>query len=263
MNGQRKIASLIRPIFKMDNDSEDEPPLFISKELELRVKSLSVQTISAIQTPRTQIVAVRQRATIQDAISIVNESGFSKLPVIQESKDDIIGFVYAKDLLKAVPANLSASISSIIHPAHFVTFSLTISQLVEFFVKNQTTIAFVIDEFGGVDGLVTLSDVNWQIFGKIKDKFDFKDDPKIVLKDNKIIVDGNYGMDDFTRLYQTKDVDPDGNETLGGFICHLTGGIPEKNSQVKFGDFVFKILEADQKSIGKIAIERISPIAES
>jgi CBS domain containing-hemolysin-like protein len=222
-----------------DLDREDSELLSNVLELQnIRVKESMI--------PRTEIVAVENTATVTEARNKFIESGFSKLPVYQENMDNIIGVIFAYDLFKD-PKELH----EIIRPVKHVPSSQKSKTLLSEFRKLNTSLAIVIDEYGGTAGLVTIEDLLEEVVGDIQDEYDDDDHFIKKLSDNTWLISGSVEIEDLIDEYpEVKIIQNDSTyETIAGYIIHESGRIPKLNEEVILGDIKFIITKATQTRI--------------
>ena len=174
---------------------------------------------------------------MEEAIDIVIEEGHSRIPVYEETIDEIVGILYAKDLLPFLKGSVAErpSLRSILRTPVFVPESMSVDDLLHEFQRRKVHIAIVLDEYGGTAGLVTIEDLLEEIVGEIQDEYD-EEEPLIVrLSDDEARIDGRADVDDLAELFDT-DLgleDEDEYDTVGGLIYHRIGGVPKPGDQVE------------------------------
>lgn len=222
-----------------DLDREDSELLSNVLELQnIRVKESMI--------PRTEIVAVEDTATVTEARNKFIESGFSKLPVYHENMDNIVGVIFAYDLFKD-PKDLK----DIIRPVKHVPSSQKSKALLSDFRKLNTSLAIVIDEYGGTAGLVTIEDLLEEVVGDIQDEYDDDDNFIKKLSENTWLLSGSVEIEDLIDEYpEVKIIQNDSTyETIAGYIIHESGRIPKLNEEVILGNIKFVITKATQTRI--------------
>lgn len=205
--------------------------------------------------PRTDMITIDMKQPVSDAIDLIRKTSHSRIPIEDQNPDNIVGVLYAIDLFKyfGVLENVPP-ISQIMRKPFFASYSQQIHHLLANFKKNRTHMAIVIDEHGGVDGLVTIEDVIEELVGEIPDEFDKNDDPTYRhLGKNLLSFDANFPLGQFNDLFQT-DFQKEGIETIGGFICHNAGKIPEKGEKLSLGDIEFTIQESNERKLEKLIV---------
>jgi putative hemolysin len=211
-----------------------------------------------VMTPRTHIIAVSVEATVDEILEIIVEENFSRIPVYENSIDNIIGLLYVKDLFALIKKSTEWEISlrDLIRPAYFVPEYKKIDELFKEMQKSKTHIAIVIDEYGGTAGLITIEDLLEEIVGNIFDEYD-----DVVLEYEKVdestyLVDGLLSISEINDIMHL-DLPEEEFDTISGMILSLSGKMPEVGEEVEFDDVAFRIEEVDDKRISKIKIQKI------
>ncbi|MBV1881589.1 MAG: CBS domain-containing protein [Pseudomonadales bacterium] len=204
-----------------------------------------------IMIPRTQMVVVNITDTAKEFLPAIIKSQHSRFPVVGDKPDEILGILLAKDLLPLAAENKldKADLKNIIRPATFVPESKRLNVLLNDFRANRNHMALVINEYGGVAGLVTIEDVLEQIVGEIEDEHDSEDDYLIKRSaTNQFIVKALTPIDDFNTHFKT-DFSEDEFDTIGGIVMNHFGHLPERDESVRIGSYLFKVLNADNRTI--------------
>jgi putative hemolysin len=214
--------------------------------------------VKEIMVPRTDMKMIQLGVSLQEITEEVREWGFSRYPVFQDNLDNIVGMLYAKDLITYIRGDKSDfDLHKILRPAYFIPENKEISELLKEFQKNKVHLAIVVDEYGGTAGLVTLEDVLEEIVGEIQDEYD-QEAPEYV-RDSYGAIDANAKMaiKDVNEVIGSDVIPTDGDfETLGGFIYDLTGRIPVLGESSEYGAFRFTVSEVEGQRIKRIKIER-------
>ncbi len=211
-----------------------------------------------IMKSRVDMVAVDFDFTFEKIAKLINISGFSRIPVYKETIDNIEGILYVKDLIPHLNEP-SFEWREKIRPAFFVPESKNIDVLFKDFQEKRVHLAVVIDEYGGVSGLVTLEDVIEEILGDIRDEFDFDDDFQFKKIDNNTyLFEGKTSLNDFCKLTKMdknyfNQVKGE-SESLGGLLLELNSKIPNKGDKIKFDKFIFTIMSVDNKRIKRVRV---------
>ncbi|RPI70965.1 MAG: HlyC/CorC family transporter [Ignavibacteriales bacterium] len=213
-----------------------------------KVLSLGDQRVYEAMRPRTEIVGIEINRSIEDALMLFIESGYSKLPVFEDDLDNIKGIIYANDLFKS-PQN----ISDILHDAVFVPETKKSFELLNEFLNRQVTIAIVIDEFGGTAGIVSMEDIFEEMFGEIKDEYDVDEDICRKISDDSYIISGKVEIDFINEKYHL-DIPTGDYETIAGYITTKLGRIPLQGESISFDGFTFLIVRANQIRIDTIRL---------
>jgi magnesium and cobalt transporter len=210
-----------------------------------------------IMIPRSQMDVIDIGDTPEKFIPWVIETGHSRFPVIGDNKDDVIGILLAKDLLRYY-AGEEFNVREMLRPAVFIPESKRLNVLLKDFRSNRNHIAIVVDEYGGVAGLVTIEDVLEQIVGEIEDEFDFDEtEANIVLDRNgQFRVKAQTEIDDFNRTFGTNFNDED-FDTVGGLVLAHLGRLPKRGEQFRIGDLSFKVVRADSRRLHSVLVEKV------
>ena len=200
---------------------------------------------------------------MDEAIDTVIEEGHSRIPVYEDSIDEIVGILYAKDLLPYLRESAAPrpSLRSLLRPPVFVPESMTVDDLLHEFQRRKVHIAIVLDEYGGTAGLVTIEDLLEEIVGEIQDEYD-EEEPLIVrLSDDEARIDGRADVDDLAELFDiTLGLeDADEYDTVGGLIYHRIGGVPKPGDQVAVDGLTLTVETTDGRRVGKVLVVRRAP----
>tara|TARA_B100000508_G_scaffold138559_1_gene134917 strand:- start:371 stop:1198 length:828 start_codon:yes stop_codon:yes gene_type:complete len=213
--------------------------------------------VREIMIPRSHITVVDISDDITDIIKKVTSSGHSRFPVIDDNKDEIIGVLLAKDLLKRnTVENIDIDLHEVLRPAVFVPESKRLNILLNEFKSSRNHIAIVIDEHGSVSGLITIEDVLEEIVGEIDDEHDEETVSKIISRgNNQYIVDALTPLEEFNSYFLSNFNDED-IETIGGFLINRFEKVPKNSETISIEKLFFKILSADSRSIKRIQVTR-------
>ncbi|MEP7061082.1 MAG: transporter associated domain-containing protein [Betaproteobacteria bacterium] len=227
------------------------------------VLSVSESTVRDIVIPRAQMDCVSIDDEPPAFIPFVLETKHSRFPVIGESKDDVVGILLAKELLNYYADPESFNVRDRLRPAVFVPESKRLNVLLREFRANRNHIAIVVDEYGGVSGLVTIEDVLEQIVGDIEDEYDFDEsEDNIIAEGNgRFRVKAQTEIDDFNAqfgtAFDTADVD-----TVGGIVLRAFGRLPKRGETVVVDGLRFRVVRADSRRIHTLNVERVAPAAQ-
>jgi CBS domain containing-hemolysin-like protein len=223
-----------------------------------RVMELQDVDVADIMTPRTAMVCISNEDDLEQARQLLLEEGHSRVPVIGKTTDDITGMLYAKDLLRYLDAKQEAAVplADIVREPFYVPETMGIDTLLKTFKKEHVHLAIVLDEYGGVAGLVTMEDILEEIVGEIVDEYDPAELEEIrPIAPGISEVDARAHIDDVNEKLQLNlpsDLDFD---TVGGFVFSLLGRIPVQGEQFTWHQFRFTVLEADKRKIVRLRIE--------
>jgi CBS domain containing-hemolysin-like protein len=210
--------------------------------------------------PRIAMTSLPANATMEQAIDTVIEEGHSRVPVYDKTIDEIIGILYAKDLLPFLKGSVDErpSLRSILRTPVFVPESMSVDDLLHEFQRRKVHLAVVLDEYGGTAGLVTIEDLLEEIVGEIQDEYD-EEEPMIVqLSDDEARVDGRADVDDLGELFDVELSleDEDEYDTVGGLVYHRIGGVPKPGDQVKVDGLTLTVETTDGRRVGKVLVVR-------
>lgn len=221
----------------------------ISQEILLVDKAIELHNVKLREcmVPRNEIVAIEQQESIQSLRELFVQSSHSKIPVYDKSIDNIIGFARSYDLF-----NLPGSISQILRPIKIVPETMLAGKLLESFIQEYTSIAVIVDEFGGTSGMITLEDIIEEIFGEIYDEHDKPLLEEKQISANEYIFSGRLEIDYLNEKYHLELPKSDDYTTLAGFIIHHHESIPEPDDEIIISEFVFTILNASDNRIERV-----------
>ncbi|MEX0702424.1 MAG: hemolysin family protein [Planctomycetales bacterium] len=228
-----------------------------------RVMELQDEDTAAVMTPRTDMVCIPATASLEEARERMLEAGHSRIPVIGESTDDIMGVLYAKDLLRCLhEGRTDASIADIAREPFYVPETTGIDTLLETFKRERVHLAIVLDEYGGVAGLVTLEDILEEIVGEIVDEYDEAEEAGVLsIAPGVAEVDARVHIDDLNEQLEL-DLPEDADfDTIGGFVCTELGRVPEPGETFHWKQLRFTVLEADKRKVDRVRIERDETLA--
>ena len=219
----------------------------------LKVTELSVDDV---MVPRAQIVMLAVESPLTDILAAVVESGHSRFPVHGEDKDEILGILLAKDVLKFFGAPEHFDIRAILRPAVLIPESMRLNVLLDEFRRSRNHMALVVNEYGGVAGLITIEDVLEQIVGEIDDEHD-DDEPELMHEQpgGDWLVSALTPVEDFNEQAGTEFSDEE-YDTVGGMVTSEFGHLPEVGEEVAIGGFLFHVTEADDRRVQQFRVAR-------
>jgi len=223
------------------------------------------QLVREIMTPRTRIVAIEREATLAELKELFIKEKFSRIPVYRERLDNIEGMVMAKDLLEfSAPEHAEKQVGFLVRPVYFVPETMVIKDLLKEFKKGKQKLAMVVDEHGGVSGLVTMEDLLEEIVGEIQDEYDVEEPEIIVEKPGTYLVNGETEIEELEELLQTE-LSDDNFQTISGLINQHLGRLPKKGDRINLGNLIIEILEVDEKSVKRVRLarEKAGPSSET
>ena len=214
--------------------------------------AVSEMTVGDVMVPRSQMVSLPAEARLIELMKDVVESGHSRFPVHGDDKDEILGILLAKDLLRGVVAdNGPGTVRELLRPAVLIPESKKLNVLLREFRLSRNHMAIVIDEYGGVAGVITIEDVLEEIVGEIDDEHDDAEDPDALIAaqaDGQYVVDALTPIDDFNERFGA-DFDDDEYDTIGGLVTAAIGHLPEAGEELTLGRFSFRIASADARRL--------------
>jgi magnesium and cobalt transporter len=210
-----------------------------------------------IMVPRAQMDVIDINESPGQFIPTVIQTAHSRFPVIGQNKDDVIGILLAKDLLRYYAGEEEFNVREMLRPAVFIPESKPLNVLLKEFRMNRNHIAIVVDEYGGVAGLVTIEDVLEQIVGDIEDEYDFEDveDNIVQDKDGAFRVKALTTIADFNAAFNTRYSDEE-FDTVGGVVLKRFGRVPKRGEQINFDKLTFKVLRADSRRLHLLQVTR-------
>ncbi len=225
------------------------------------VIQVSEQQVREIMIPRAQMDVIDISQPPEKFIPYVIETAHSRFPVTDGDKDNIIGILLAKDLLRYY-AGEEFNVRDMLRPAVFVPESKRLNVLLRDFRSNRNHIALVVDEYGGVCGMVTIEDVLEQIVGDIADEYDFDEDEDNIIRqdDAHWRVKADTEIADFNETLGTEFSDED-YDTIGGLVLKAAGQLPKRGEQIQIGEWQFTVLRADSRRLHVLLAERTLPLA--
>lgn len=237
----------------------------IEKDMINNIFAFGDRTAEDMMTPRTEVVALDVEDSLQEALRTAVEEGFSRIPVYEEDIDHVIGLLHVKDLLpyvgKSLPADLS--LRSLMREAHFIPGTKNCQDLLAELAEKRIHLAMVVDEYGGLAGIVSMEDLLESIVGNIQDEYDDEEDEVKQRADNSFEVDGAMAVAEVGELLGI--AFPEGDyETLAGFLIDQLGCIPAADEQavVEYAAWIFTVLRMDERRIDLVHIRKQDPVPE-
>ena len=254
---QKKINKINNS--KKSTNASPEKPIIQKQEMIQGILSLSQKNVREIMIPRVDINAIEDTATLKDLVKLIIDEGHSRIPVYSQTIDNIIGIVNVKDLMPfIIDRRMKFNIKKLLHKPYFVPETMPLDELLLQFQKQNLHLAIVVDEYGGVAGIVTMEDILEEIVGEIRDEFDEEEIPEIqTISQNCWEVDSRLSLSDFNN-YANCSLPEEEFDTIGGFVFNLFGKIPKKDEEIKYNSITFKIKEIKGTRIGRIIVT-ISP----
>jgi putative hemolysin len=222
------------------------------------VLDLGDTLVREVMVPRTEISALPMSATLDQVLAEAREKGHSRMPVFDDTLDEVKGFFHTKDLLQSLGANPEKpfSLKEHLRPVLYVPELMRVSDLLKLFQKRKTHLAVVVDEYGGTAGIVAFEDVLEEIVGPIQDEHDDDEAPIKRLEDGRYVAEGRASLYELAESLGVAFPADGGYETLGGFLIARTGRMPQRGDRVVFAGHVFFVRDADEKRVARVDIER-------
>jgi putative hemolysin len=227
------------------------------QELIRSVFEFTDTSVKEVMVPRPKMCAIEIETPIPDVLRYCDENKFSRYPVYQKELNDIRGILYQKDLLSRVPSGKPFSLTGLLHPVYFVPESMKVSLLLKEMQRRRIHMAIVVNEYGSVEGLVTLEDLIEEIVGEIQDEYDIEEKSVERLKDGAFIIDASMSVRDLIEQFGLPiPVSPD-YETLSGFIIHQIQGLPRGGEVIRHGGYKFTVVDLGERRVSKVKVERV------
>ena len=254
-----KITKIFSPTPKTRKDLNDmleqakEDKILDDDELTLIEGAMEVTDIQVrdVMVSRSQMTVIQSDETPEEFLPELIKSGHSRFPVVGNTNDDILGVLHAKDLLPLVVEkdNADFDISKYLRPVIHVPESKRLNKLLNDFRTTRNHMALVIDEYGGISGLITIEDVLEEIVGEIEDEFDVEEDASIKkLSDTDYIIKAQTTIEDFNEEFNAE-LDESNYDTIAGLVTQQFGHVPQRNETVTIDRFTFKVLHADNRRL--------------
>jgi CBS domain containing-hemolysin-like protein len=215
--------------------------------------------VREVMTPRPDIVAIPVDATLDELRALFKEQEYSRIPVYQENLDNILGIVVVKDVLALTGIEGSAHpITGLMRPMHFVPETKRVPELLKEFQRKQVQLAIVVDEYGGTAGLATLEDLLEEIVGEIRDEYDVESEPVVEEGNGSWVFSAKVSIDE-VRERLGVEIDPQGTDTVGGYVLTRVGRVPAVGETFELDDLFVEVLEAERRRIHKVRLRRATP----
>ena len=214
-----------------------------------------------IMIPRAQMIVIDSDESVQEALPKIIDAGHSRFPVIGDGIDDVIGILLAKDLLPLVERDSAPpALRQLMRPVIAVPESKRLNVLLREFRQNRNHMAIVIDEYGGIAGLITIEDVLEEIVGEIEDETDVAEKKPIrPMSDGTFFVEALTAIDDFNAFFDTEFSD-DEFDTIGGVVVNAFGQLPSRNQSIQLNNFEFSVIRADERRLSSLRVRSVADI---
>ena len=260
-NNKDDILKVLSDSFDLNIQNEhDELDDNNKNKLIRNIFNLSEKSVEDVMVPRAEIVAIQKNQSMKEILSIIEKESHSRMPIYDENLDNVLGFVHIKDVIKNIHVE-NFDIKKILRNVLYVAPKSPILDLLKRMRASRIHMSLVVDEFGGMDGLVTIEDLVEEIVGEIEDEHDAEDSINFQkINDTKIEVDASYKLIDLEKYYSVKinEMKEEAIDTVGGLVFFLAGKVPKKEEIFKYKNFLnFKILSATDRRINTLEIDKI------
>ena len=220
------------------------------------------RTVAEIMTHRMELTAVENTATLEEIVALVKETGYSRIPVYEEDLDNIIGILYAKDLLSLLDKEEPFELSRFLREPFYVPESTRCTELFKEFKSKKLHMAVVIDEYGGTYGIVTMEDLLESIVGNIQDEYDQEEEEVEKISDTEYTFDGWTSVEEVEHILDIEIPEDVEYDTIGGVVIDMLGDIPREGEHpsVTIGNVCFTVLEVDDRRISKLKANIVPPV---
>jgi putative hemolysin len=226
------------------------------QEMLYKVFDFADKEVSDVMVPRPEVVAISIALPPEEALKAVLESPYTRYPVYRESLDDIVGVLHIRDLIEAMHDRgiVAVDLESLVRPSYMVPETKDLGALLTEFRRTNQHMAIVIDEYGSMEGIVTLEDLLEEIVGEIEDEFDLPDETVEQVDDQTIRIDGTFTIDDFNERFKC-DLPDEDYHTVGGFVFGLLGRTAEPGDEVSHDGLNFRVDEVDGQRIRRLTVK--------
>jgi CBS domain containing-hemolysin-like protein len=224
-----------------------------------RVFEFGDQPVSRVMTPRMDMFSLPLEMDLQEVVHQVRESGFSRIPVHRQQRDDVVGILYAKDLLRLrLPGESDRpfSLSQLLHEPYFVPTHMAIDELFKEFQRRKLHMAICVDEYGGIAGLVTMEDLLEELFGEIYDEYDLETRHWESMGEGAYLVSGRMELDELQALIHEEIQEPH-CQTVAGLVLNLLGHVPRRGEEIRRGRYRFVVEKVTGTRIQSVRVERV------
>jgi putative hemolysin len=246
------------------NEAESEEPQQREAQARRLLRSIvdfRETMVREVMTPRPDIVAIPAQATLGALYTMFREQQYSRMPVYNETLDNIQGFIFVKDLIVMTSAPGDQGIAALVRPAYFVPETKRVPELLRELQRNRVQIAIVVDEYGGTAGLVTLEDLIEEIVGEIRDEYDTEVEPVVDEGSGVFVFNGKAHVEELADRLRV-DIQGEGFETVGGFLLAHLGRVPQVGETFEVDGLAVEVLEAERRRINRVRIRRREHVTE-
>ncbi len=228
------------------------------QELIRSVFEFTDTSVKEVMVPRPKMCAIEIDQPTPELLRYIDENKFSRYPVYRKGLNDLLGILYQKDLLSQVASGKPIRLTDLLHPVYYVPEAMKVSLLLKEMQRRRIHMAIVVNEYGSVEGLVTLEDLIEEIVGEIQDEYDTEEKPVERLKDGAFLVDASMPVKDLIAEYALPIPISSQYETLSGFITYQIQGLPRGGEVFYHGDYKFTVVDLGDRRVAKVKVERIA-----
>ena len=250
---------------RLINGDEDEEPIEErEKQMIASILEMNETVAREVMVPRIDMVALSIETSLPEALAVIIEAGHSRIPIYEQNIDQIHGFLYAKDVLKSLANNQTdVEIRTLLRPPYLVPMSKKLNNLLREMQRDRVHIAMVVDEYGGIAGLVTIEDILEEIVGEIQDEYDAEEEIYVrLLEPNRYLLNARLDVYTLAKLLDVELPDEDA-DTLGGLIYSELGHVPVAGESVEVNGWRFTVLSLEGRRIEEVRAEAIAPDEET
>jgi CBS domain containing-hemolysin-like protein len=241
---------------------EPTSPMHADERRLLRsIVDFSDRLVREVMTPRPDIVAIRADSRLDELRTFFIDQEYSRIPVYKDDLDNVLGFVFVKDLMTHREQPGDTPITSLMRPAYFVPETKRVPELLREFQRRQVQLAVVVDEYGGTAGLVSLEDLLEELVGEIRDEYDVEAEPVIEEGDGWFVFSGKVGVDVLADRLAVE-IEREGFETVGGYLLARLGRVPSVGEVLEVDDLAVEILEAERRRVHRVRARRRLPVPQ-
>jgi len=259
-NGDGQIRETLEDLIE-DREEAEVPIDPDERTLIANILALHDMTAEDVMVPRADIVAVPEDTPQDELITLISEEAHSRLPVYRENLDEVVGMVHIKDVLSALKRQGGAKVSELVRRILFVAPSMRVLDLLLEMRQSRIHMAIVVDEYGGVDGIVTIEDVVEEIVGEIEDEHDVAQGPTLTRRDDgTVLADARTELEEFEDFVGPVfgDAEREENDTLGGVVFALVDRVPQRGEIVRHpSGLEFEVLDADPRRIHRLRVRNL------
>jgi CBS domain containing-hemolysin-like protein len=261
--GSRRSDDPVRDAIEELMEDDDDNASMNSHERLLLGNILHLRDVTAydVMIPRADIIAVEVETPLSDVVDLVAQCGHSRLPIFRETLDDVLGMIHIKDVLPIVSKGRSVSLRHLARRVLFVSPAIRVLDLLLEMRIKRTHMALVVDEYGGIDGLVTIEDLIEQIVGEIEDEHETDSEPEMVMgEDGTLAADARVPLEDFEERFGMlfSEEEKEDTDTLGGLLFRIIGRVPVRGELIKHpSGLEFEVVDADPRRIRRLRLRNL------